>query len=260
MVAYKGASRFYSRSSRGKHPLDVREIRAAFTLSTSIAERLKNFRVERLGMLISNNDVPLKLDEPPHIVLHIAPLSAFDPTVKYNLDSVIDQPDRLMPMGGRGLYTRHNFDGYLTYSWGSEAASAYLQIFRNGIVESVRATYRRRGQQIVPSEQMESDVIEALSRFLRLQKDLGVEPPLLIMLSLLGVAGYHLTVESLRNLEPHVFDRDALIIPEVLVENFASEAADIVREIFDVVWNAAGYERCRNYDATTGKRIDPVRA
>jgi hypothetical protein len=41
-----------------------------------------------------------------------------------------------------------------------------------------------------------------------------------------------------------------LIIPEVMVENFDYDLAEIMRPIFDTVWNAAGYIASPNYDAS----------
>ncbi len=41
MVTFKGSSKFYSRNSAGKYQLDVSEIRSAFLLSETIAERIR---------------------------------------------------------------------------------------------------------------------------------------------------------------------------------------------------------------------------
>jgi predicted HTH transcriptional regulator len=58
MVIYGGSSRFYSRDSRGKYGLDVRQIGAAFALSATTADRIRNFRLERLGMIVSGGRHP----------------------------------------------------------------------------------------------------------------------------------------------------------------------------------------------------------
>jgi hypothetical protein len=44
----------------------------------------------------------VKLDKPPYFVLHIIPLNAFDPTVKYDVSSLPHHLD-LLPMGGWGV-------------------------------------------------------------------------------------------------------------------------------------------------------------
>ena len=57
MVTFRGATRFYSRNSTGKYPLDVYEIRSAFALSESLHERLSKFRDGRLASINSNRKV-----------------------------------------------------------------------------------------------------------------------------------------------------------------------------------------------------------
>ncbi len=46
-VTYKGSDKFYARNSAGKYPLDVAELRDAFLLGASAADRLREFRVAR---------------------------------------------------------------------------------------------------------------------------------------------------------------------------------------------------------------------
>jgi len=52
MVTYKNHSRFYSRNSAGKYPLDVTEIRSAFIASESLTE---NTKPKHLRMIILLN-------------------------------------------------------------------------------------------------------------------------------------------------------------------------------------------------------------
>lgn len=251
MVIYGGSSRFFSRNSRGKYQLDVRQIGAAFALSATTADRIRDFRLERVSMILSGGETPVRLDKPPYFVLHIVPLNAFDPAVKYDVSSLPRNID-LLPMGGLGYYYRHNFDGYLTFSRPGADILAYLQIFRNGIIESVRVSYEdlSTNPRLIPNQIFEKHVLEALPRFLSIQNRLGVEPPLIVMLNLLGVAGYALTQDALflPGLGGHLIDRDALLIPETLVESFDCDPAAVMKDAFDAVWNAAGYDRCRNYD------------
>jgi predicted HTH transcriptional regulator len=53
VVNYKGHWRFYSRNSAGKYPLDTSEVRSAFLQSGALAEKIRLFRDERLGSVIS---------------------------------------------------------------------------------------------------------------------------------------------------------------------------------------------------------------
>jgi hypothetical protein len=252
MVTFKGHSRFYSRNSAGKYPLDVSELRAAFALSETTAERIRNFRIERLSKIVAE-ETPVALDKTPKIVLHIIPFSAFDPAARFDVSSLASDISRLAPITPSSFSYRHNFDGFLTYAQFSSSASAhsYLQIFRNGSVEAVDAFLLKSSSGKIPSEAYEKDLLNALPRFLSIQKQLGVEPSLLIMLSLLGVSGYTMAVDHsrFRWSDIHPIDRDALLVPEVVVESFECELAEVMRPIFDAIWNAAGWPQSMNYDA-----------
>lgn len=249
MVTFGGHSKFYARNSGGKYPLNVSEIRALFALSETTAQRIRNFRVERLSKIVAG-ETPVALDDVPRIVLHIIPLDAFDPAKKFDVTSLARDPPR--PIYTSSWSSRHNFDGFLTYGQfpNSTSAHTYLQIFRNGIIEAVDAYILESDKHLIPSVAFERELLGALSRFLSIQKQFGVEPPLFIMLSLLGVSGYTMAVDKRRFWWPEEYpvDRDSLIIPEVLVETFECEPAKVMRPIFDAVWNAAGWPRSMNYD------------
>ena len=71
-VTYKGHDKFYARSSNGKYPLDVSELRIAFNLSETLAERIRKFREERISKIYAN-DMPVPFTNNAKIVLHLIP-------------------------------------------------------------------------------------------------------------------------------------------------------------------------------------------
>jgi len=246
MVTFKGHSRFYSRNSAGKYPLDVTELRTAFALSETTSERIRDFRLERLARVVSG-ETPAPLKEGAKIVLHVIPLSAFEPGTKFDLKSLGSDAVRVEPMYTTSWSHRFNFDGVLGY-----CSDSYLQVFRNGIIEAVDALLLddERGERTIPSIAYEKELLEALPRFLSIQKELGVDPPLFIMLTLLGVKGYAMAVDPINSLghDIHPIDRDTLLVPEVMIERFGTSPAELMRPIFDAVWNATGFSRSMNYD------------
>lgn len=252
MVKFKQSSKFYSRTSKGKYQLDVDELRAAFVLSESVAERIRSFRAERLGNIVSG-ETPVRIEEPPVGVLHIIPVRAFDPALKLDL-SILKGGEGstwLSPLNAQATYSpRHNFDGLFTHSMGEKWAKAYVQLFRNGIIEAVIADIAvHQLDRQLPSTAIEASLIDALPRYLRAQKHLGIEPPLFIMLSLLGVAGYSLAVNHrFRLYDNHPIDRDTLLLPEVMIESFEQTPDQVLRPIYDVMWNSAGFDQCKDYD------------
>jgi len=75
MVTYKNATRFYSRNSTGKYPLDVYEIRSAFALLEALPDRLRTFRQGRLGSIVAG-ETPMPLPAGPKMILHVVLIAA----------------------------------------------------------------------------------------------------------------------------------------------------------------------------------------
>ena len=256
MVTFKGGSRFFSRNSGGKYRMDVDEIRSAFLLSEAFAERARSFRAERLGNLVAG-ETPVTLDEPPLGVLHVVPVGAFDPAVRFDLSELVGKTERLLPMpnSARGMNApRFNFDGLVCHTVTREKAPGYVQLFRNGIVEAVLADIKnptRDGQKEIPGGWFEEQFITHLPIYLRTLREIGVEPPIFLMLSMLGVSGFvfHIGDHFRRYRYNQIpIDRDALLIPEILLESYDLDPTAVLRPVFDTVWNAAGWVRSMNYD------------
>jgi len=244
-------SRFYARSSAGKYPLDVAELRTAFTVSETVTERIRNFRADRL-LRISSGETPVPMTEGGKIVLHIIPLDTFQMPANFNLAALTKDLGRLIPRNYPSAAHRFNFDGLLIYRARPGPTYSYVQVFRNGSIEFVDVL-------VTPDDPVipvgyERELLSNLPRFVSNQKELGVDPPLFIMLSLLGVKNCTMPLRWSFE-ERHPIGRDNLVIPEVMVENFEFDQAELMRPLFDTVWNAAGFPRSMNYDEKTGKWV-----
>jgi hypothetical protein len=263
VVAYQRHWRFYSRNSAGKYPLDVPELRAAFLLSETAAEAIRSFRLERLGRIVAG-ETPIQLPNSAKIVLHIVPVATTGVPVFLNVGEIYGHYQALAPINYEGLRYRFNFDGFLTYSPPSlgNQASAYVQVFRNGCIEAVEASLLdnrdQQGSAYIHGYRLESYVLQALSRYLSVQRALGLAPPVVIMLSLMGLSGHYLvTRQSSRDERMYPIDRKDLLLPEILVEDLDSEPTRLMQPVFDAVWNAAGWARCKDY-SDDGRWIYPT--
>ncbi|NQT04355.1 MAG: ATP-binding protein [Planctomycetes bacterium] len=257
MVIYGGSSKFYSRNSAGKYQLDVFELRTAFAATSVESNRIREFHINRIGKIVAG-ETPIAIEKGPRIVLHIIPLGVFESRINYDLTEMQLSENRqhLAPIDASyGSNFRFNFDGVLTFERPdhSKPATNYFQLFRNGIIESACTTLftYRTDTPAIPSDGFEEELVKALSRYLSLYSELEVEPPVFIMLSLLGVSGFALPYKrnDYFDIQLNMIDRNDLIVPEIFVEDLSQPPEQIIRPAFDAVWNAAGLLNSPYYDS-----------
>lgn len=263
MVTYKGSSRFYGRTSAGKYRLDIDEIRVAFLASEAIPQRLREFRAERLNLILAG-DTPIPLVNGPKIVLHVVPASALALTMRRRLDLHELPIGEVQPIYGGINAHRFNYDGRVAFSTRdydtAKESFGYVQVFHTSAIEAVDTqtlcNVQSDGRNI-PGVAFERDVFQALGQYLRaITTRLLVEPPIFAMLSLLGVRGARMALPSSYSMPPHyLIDRDNLVVPEVLIEDVTIHPATLLRPAFDIVWQSCGYPSSPNYadDGTWGR-------
>jgi hypothetical protein len=257
MVSYAGGSKFYARNSAGKYQLDVFELRAAFTATSVESERIRQFQIDRIAKIVAG-ETPVPVNVGPQMVLHLIPIGALDSRTPYDLKEfkLTQNHEILTPLYTPDYnYFRFNFDGVITYKRLNleEPADSYLQLFRNGIIESCSNTlfYPDVSPPYIPSIVFEEEIVFLLGRYLRIQNKLEIEPPFFVLLSLLNVAGYNLPTKN-RTMGGHkvnLIDRNNLIVPELLVEDNTLAPQAILKPAFDAIWNAAGLPQSPYYDA-----------
>lgn len=249
--AVKANGRFYARHSTGKYPLDVGELRRLFIQSESLPERIRNFRRDRIA-LIEAGESPLTTRGSAKIILHLLPLQAFSPGTLLDLEQLEERMPSLSLIPGYGTHSRHNFDGLLNYSVVRDTGStvAYTQLFRNGCIEAVDTfLLTNASRRHIPSQSFEEKIARALGSYLRIMQDIGVQPPIYVALALLHVDGYYMAVNNyLDPMDVQRIDRSELLLPEIAIEKFGTQPYAILRPLFDMVWNAAGWPRSMNYD------------
>lgn len=251
-VTFSGSDKFYGRSSNGKYPLDVGELRASFSFSETVTERIKNLRTDRI-FKISANETPVPLLDNAKIVLHLVPLISFTPAQIYDLSAVSSDPSKMPPIRSTASYWRYNLDGFLTYSGDQQGVSrSYTQLFRNGIIEAVESYMLRPrvDRPIIPSIAFEESLIRALTDYLSVLNILNVEPPVFVFLTLIGVKGFSMGIDTWRYDidELYTIDRDILSLPEIVVQGYQESADEALKPCFDSIWNACGFRGDFYYD------------
>lgn len=253
MVKYGKDTKFYCRNSAGKYPIeDVSELRILFNLSETLAEKIRNFRIERLSKIIAG-ETPVPLEEKPKLILHIVPFSAFDFGKMKDVGTIEVCRDGVLPLTRGSSSRRYNLDGVLLFDLvsGSTLTDSYVQLFRNGCIEAVTTNefFEYEGRNLIPAEAYEKDILEEIPNYLNYLKKIEVELPVCITLSLIGVLGYSMGAQrTWHGSSGHPIDRNDLIIPEIILEDFDTEIDKAMKPIFDAVWNACGWAASLNYD------------
>jgi hypothetical protein len=252
MVTLGTKPAFFSRSANGKFPLDLKQIRFAFANNENLTATVRSFLEGRIGKILAD-DTPVPLAPNPKTVLHVLPLSQFDAIERFDLIGEINkQRQNLTTMSMTSSSYRHNLDGILVSTANGEPSGlwGYTQVYRQGGIESVDAYVLRddSDQKAVASRVFEEKIMSALGRFLSFQKGLGIESPILVQLTLIGVRGYRVAATGTSWIHTAGFDRDLLVLPEVLVEGESWAIGSVVKPILDVMWQADGWDRDRNFD------------
>jgi hypothetical protein len=133
VVKIKTHWRFYSRNSNGKYALEVSELRSVITLASSIRDRIRDFRLERISR-IKNRDLQIPITDEPKFIYHLIPLSSFAADTSINLAKfeLADLRSDLF----YNLSKIYNYEGILIHNYQKGYnATMYIQIFRNGVIE-----------------------------------------------------------------------------------------------------------------------------
>jgi len=78
---------------------------------------------------------------------------------------------------------------------------------------------------------------------------LGFQPPIFIMLSIIGIKDYKIYAgERYFNEHSISIDRDTLILPETVIDSYEVDITEALHNSFDALWQASGWEGSMNYD------------
>jgi hypothetical protein len=212
------------------------------------------FRDQRLRRMMDGKALPaMPLDDHPWVILHMvptAPLESSDIESKFDLSAlayeIVETPPELFdfrPIGASDITGGEIENGELvTYACSSailiresanldvsehepKSAYSYLRILQDGTVEAVRTTYYTPSRRRIP-ESFKRDLLEAIQRYLRIQEQLGVQPPIAIILTLTGV-------------KDHAPKETLLHFPEILVPSFEfrdeTKLAELMEDIFSKI-------------------------
>lgn len=259
----KESGRFHIRRSKENDEMDLGELRTAFNLADTYIDRIRQFRKDRTTVISveSHEDVPVILTDGVRLVLHVVPLSLSNDTTAVDLSAFkmmypakwVGQ-NRLIDYSN---YGRFNLEGFvLPYPDSNNQGKhrGYVQIFRNGAMEFVEV-FSDNTKPIVDLYSVESYVLQQLQHAWIILENLGVEMPLVVMMSVLGVKGKSLVVQRLGFYDPppnghFPVSKENLLIPATVAESYEQDLKVMAKPIFDILWNVGGWQRSLSYDET----------
>ena len=74
-----------------------------------------------------------------------------------------------------------------------------------------------------------------------------MQPPVAVLVTLTGAKGAVLATRGWYR-QHGTFDRDVVLVPDVVVDDFRCDVRATLRPALDALWQAAGLERCFSYD------------
>ena len=245
---------FWARNSAGAYMMDTTELRRAFTLSETVFDRIKAFREDRVKKLLEGNGSTL-MGDGPKMIAHLIPLASFAARTNFETGELGRHVSRLRPLNTTGgCNARINMDGIVTHDINDprSASFSYVQLFRNGIIECV-------GDEIAGSGRNESDpktfithyekyLLDVLPEYLSCQQALGIPLPVWLFLTFTGMKGVEIVVGRFRRTNPPI-DREILALPEVEIGDYEQPALSLLKPLYDMLWNAAGYPGTQSFDA-----------
>ena len=242
-VIYKDSDKFYARNSAGKYPLDVAELREAFLLGASAADRLREFRVARLAS-IAAGEGPVLCEGDPILVIHLIPLQAFTSQSELDIAKYYNTP--IMPIGCYTWSCQINIDGVLHYAPSREdVLSNYVQVYRSGIIEiadEFAFSTEKSGNKIAPLKAIERRINQHLPQYINCMKEIGATPPVFMFLSIVGATGCRAYIDHMLpgSMDYPRLKRDPLMLPEISIDDLSTEPSIILKPVYDRLWNAFG--------------------
>ncbi len=259
VVDHDGHWRFYGRNTAGKYPLDVQEVKSHAIHSQVFAEKVRRFREDRLSNIISN-ETPVALHEGARIVIHAVPADAYESdrviSVRdiYELQRTNSGVRLTWPFSYSSAGDAPNLDGLVTYSTVGDAKAAYVQVFRNGSIEAVDGYILNQHPSdsdppMIHPREVEKRIVEQSGRTVDLLRQFGIDAPIAIMLSMIGVGGFAFWPGQIFDPDDlHSIVENHILLPDTVIEGSGGSVARDLRPAVDAFWNAGGHMGSPSYD------------
>lgn len=254
LVTMGKADRFYKRTGATSNPMNVDEIRRAFSEQGELRETVARWREHRTD-LIEQSRGPVALSSGVVVLFHVIPAEAFAPGAFTEAWRITENEKTKVYVTSGNYYQRYNADGFLCHgslikAEGSSAVYGYTQLFRSGIIEYGfshlhqpvgMAVQSIRGQGL--EQEMVSCYEDAYFRFRRE----GRTGAVYVGFSLIGIAGKSMYISPMMWNSDNEIRQNIFSSPEVFVDLSEPEEErpfeKILRPLVDTMWQVGGWEK-----------------
>ncbi len=250
MTTFKGTNKFYKRRNSGKYLVDVHELGSMFTRNYALKVNAESFRFNRIEKAKTYRIFP-NLQLEGGIFIHVVPFN-YEEQGLLDLTVLPSELALLMQQleNSYGTHAIHNFDGYVTYRVKKDLIYSYCQLFRNGAYEVFSSGlfehYRESGGQLlfhVRAKDLCEQVLKQFDLISKILKLYKIQSPFLVSLSMINIKN---AVISYGTNWSNPFQVEDLTLPPVIMQSYDSNPKELLRPIFDIIWQSIGESRC-NY-------------
>lgn len=250
-VSFQGEpGSYWCRDSGGAHEMTSQEVGKLAKQSQSLLEQIEAFRKNRIEA-IDRNECPVALSSHRRMVFHFIPEVAFSGFRVKSHDLVSHIP--WMPILHFVVSQTHeyNSDGIVTYDRDAGIpTSGYVQLYRNGIVESVvhEPTFFNPNDLAKQTRLFDHSYIREiqprLKNYFELFRKLEVLPPVWLYMSFIGLDGCQVYSNDFLRSQSKLIREKTLLMPGQEIEDFGADIKGMIKPGFDKLWNAGGYPNC----------------
>ena len=252
MVKVSKNQRFYIRNSAGKHEMDIHEIRASVLSGYYYEEKALEFIELRQMKLEFNKGVLPLSSRSGLLVIHLIPIMSLKDRFLYPSKALSENNGNLEPLTSYNYSKLYNIHGYVNYSIddASKKVISYVQFFRNGSIEAVDCF----GDQLIikksiPVHEIQNKLSDRIYKYLKCQAQIGVQPPILLQVALIGVRDYMTSSNSMAStpFKNQIFE-DNINLQDITINEYPvdkNEFEKLLVPVSDSLWNATGYDGSR---------------
>jgi hypothetical protein len=246
MVTSGGANKFYRRRNSGKYAVDVYELNQLFMQNAVWKKSADDFRKERIEKVLRLEVFP-NLYAPYPFFIHIIPFSFQDgPLLDLSQVAGMSVTGKMRPLQLGGYDTMYNLDGFATWNGKLKAPfNSYDQLFRNGVYEAYTTDFINEmafnnGQKLMAIQgfRFMGEVQRKIKEALSVLQEFRVEPPFILMISMLNTRDAVIFMETLSNWT-RPFLASQIFLPAVVIPTYETAIGAMLKPQFDILWQCA---------------------